>query len=93
MDWCFPGWHMPITKVNIGQRGSNIVLTNLYYVLWKMRFIFIPLGPRYSDYDVLADTVFDREHAKALADAADGNWDAILNQDIVKFGHTLRDWV
>ena len=50
----------------------------------------IPLGPRYSDYDVLADTVFDRERAKALADAADGHWDAILNQDIVKFGRTLR---
>ena len=50
----------------------------------------IPLGPRYSDYDVMADTVFDREHAKALAEAADGNWDAILNQDIVKFGQTLR---
>jgi cytidyltransferase-like protein len=51
----------------------------------------IPLGPRYSDYDVMADTVFDREHAKALAVAADGNWDAILNQDIAKFGQTLRD--
>ena len=50
----------------------------------------LPLGPRYSDYDVLAETVFDRDHAKALANAADGNWDAILNQDIVKFGHTLR---
>ena len=34
----------------------------------------IPLGPRYADYDVLADTVFDRERAKALAEAADGNW-------------------
>ena len=50
----------------------------------------IPLGPRYADYDVLADTVFDREHAKALADAAEGHWNAILNQDIEKFGHTLR---
>jgi cytidyltransferase-like protein len=50
----------------------------------------IPLGPRYADFDVLADTEFDRERAKALADAADGNWEAILNQDVVKFGHTLR---
>jgi len=50
----------------------------------------IPLGPRYPDFDVLADTVFDRQHAKALADAAEGHWDAILNQDIQKFGHTLR---
>jgi len=50
----------------------------------------IPLGPRYADYDVLADTVINCEHANALADAADGHWDAILNQDILKFGHTLR---
>ena len=50
----------------------------------------IPLGPRYSDYNVMADTVFDRDRAKALAEAADGNWDAILNQDIIKFGQTLR---
>ena len=50
----------------------------------------VPLGPRYADYDVLADTTFDNEHAKALADAADGHWEAILNQDIVKFGQTLR---
>src|SRR5271157_5438098 len=50
----------------------------------------IPLGPRYPDFDVLADTVFDRQHAKALADAAEGHWDAILNQDIQKFGYTLR---
>ena len=50
----------------------------------------IPLGPRYEDFDVLADTFFDRAHAKALADATEENWDAILNQDIVKFGNTLR---
>jgi len=50
----------------------------------------VPLGPRYADYDVLADTVFDHDHAKALADAADGHWEAILNQDIDKFGQTLR---
>jgi len=50
----------------------------------------IPLGPRYEDFDVMADTFFDREHAKALADATEENWRAILDQDIVKFGKTLR---
>jgi len=50
----------------------------------------VPLGPRYADFDVMADTFFDREHAKALADATDENWDAILYQDIVKFGSSLR---
>jgi len=51
----------------------------------------IPLGPRYADFDVLTDTYIDRKHAKALADATDENWNAILNQDIGKFGHSLRD--
>jgi len=50
----------------------------------------IPLGPRYDGYDVMADTFFDREHAKALSDATEENWCAILEQDIVKFGKSLR---
>jgi len=51
----------------------------------------VSLGPRFADYDALVDTVFDRERAKALADAAEGHWDAILSQDIVRFGHTMRE--
>src|SRR5512143_296126 len=42
----------------------------------------VSLGPRFADYDVLAKTVFDRERAKALADAAENHWQAILSQDI-----------
>jgi cytidyltransferase-like protein len=50
----------------------------------------VPLGPRYDGFDVLSDTVIDSERAKALADAADGHWEAILKQDIVAFGRTMR---
>ena len=50
----------------------------------------MPLGPRYEDYDVMADTFFDRAHAKALADSTEENWKAILDQDIDKFGSSLR---
>jgi len=50
----------------------------------------VPLGPRYADFNVMADTFFDREHAKALSDATEENWSAILNQDIVKFGSSLQ---
>lgn len=50
----------------------------------------VPLGPRFADYDVLADTVIDRDRAKALADAADGHWNAILKQDLPAFGRTMR---
>ena len=51
----------------------------------------MPLGPRYEDFDVMADTTFDRAHAKALSDATEEHWQAILEQDIVKFGRTLRE--
>jgi cytidyltransferase-like protein len=51
----------------------------------------VSLGPRYVDYDVLAHTVIDRQRAKALADATDGHWDAILRQDIYAFGRTMRE--
>ena len=51
----------------------------------------VPLGPRYEDFDVLAETHINRENAKALADATDANWQAILDRDIYKFGSTLRE--
>jgi cytidyltransferase-like protein len=50
----------------------------------------VSLGPRFVDYDVLANTTFDREHAKALSDATEGHWQAILDRDIVRFGQTMR---
>jgi cytidyltransferase-like protein len=50
----------------------------------------IPLGLRDEDFDVLADTYIDRERAKALADATDENWQAILDRDIAVFGRSLR---
>jgi cytidyltransferase-like protein len=50
----------------------------------------VSLGPRFADYDALVDTVFDRDRAKALAEAAEGHWDAILSQDIVRLGRTMR---
>jgi len=51
----------------------------------------VSLGPRFSDYDVLSETVFNKDLAGALAKAADANWNAILRQDIHKFGQSLRD--
>lgn len=51
----------------------------------------VSLGPRFGDYDVMANTNFDREHAKALADAANRNWQAILERDITRFGQSIRE--
>ncbi len=50
----------------------------------------VSLGPRYMDYDVLANTIFNRDLARNLAVAAEGCWDAIHRQDVVAFGSTLR---
>jgi galactokinase/mevalonate kinase-like predicted kinase len=51
----------------------------------------VPLGPRMAGFDVLADTVINPANAKALADAADAHWNAIMNRDIVAFGHSMRE--
>jgi len=50
----------------------------------------IPLGPRYDGYDVLADTIINSKNAKALAEAAEAHWDAILRQDLPAFGESMR---
>jgi hypothetical protein len=51
----------------------------------------VSLGPRFVDYDVLANANFDRKRAKALADATEGHWQSILDQDIIRFGRTMRE--
>ncbi len=50
----------------------------------------VSLGPRQADFDVLADTDITPIKAHALADAAEGCWQAILDHDIVRFGHYFR---
>ena len=46
----------------------------------------VPLAPRVSDYDVLADTHIDKAGAEALAKAANECWDALLAKDINAWG-------
>jgi cytidyltransferase-like protein len=50
----------------------------------------VALGPRHDGYDVLSDTHITPAGARALAEAADGCWQAILARDIEKFGHFFR---
>lgn len=50
----------------------------------------VPLGPRHAGYDVLSDTNITEAGAKALADAADACWQAILVQDRNAFGQAVR---
>ncbi|MEY4057333.1 MAG: hypothetical protein RLZ50_545, partial [Bacteroidota bacterium] len=46
----------------------------------------IPLDPRGSNYDVLANTNITEAGAKNLADAANQCWDAIQVKDVTAFG-------
>ncbi len=54
---------------------------------WIERHLrFLPLSPRRGGYDVLADTRIGRAGAKALADAAEGLWAALMERDLEGFG-------
>jgi len=54
---------------------------------WLEKHLYlIPLDPRSSNYDVLANTNITTEGAKNLADAANDCWEAILKKDLPAFG-------
>ena len=50
----------------------------------------LTLGPRQPEFDVLANTRIDRAGARALAEAAENCWQAILAHDIKHFGYSFR---
>ena len=50
----------------------------------------VPLGPRGPEFDVLSDTHIDRKGARALSEATDACWQAILAHDVEGFGRTMR---
>lgn len=52
---------------------------------------FLPLLPRESGYNVLADTHINQPNAKNLADAAEGLWNATQHKDIHAFGKYFRE--
>ncbi|MEZ4668012.1 MAG: adenylyltransferase/cytidyltransferase family protein [Anaerolineae bacterium] len=51
----------------------------------------VPLGPRHDGYNPLDERNITPAGAKALANAANGCWDAILRHDIRDFGRTFRE--
>jgi galactokinase/mevalonate kinase-like predicted kinase len=59
---------------------------------WLEKYLWlVPLYPRYETYNVLANTNITREGARALSDAANKCWEAILNKDIGRFGRSVRE--
>ena len=58
---------------------------------WLERHLYlVMLQPRDEKYDVLENTNINAPSAKALAEAAIGCWNAILNRDLENFGVSFR---
>jgi cytidyltransferase-like protein len=58
---------------------------------WLEQHLYlVTLGPRESGYNVLADTRIDEAGARALAEAAEGCWDALKARDLPAFGAHFR---
>lgn len=70
---------------NINRLGDELSLQFVENALY-----LVTLGPRHTDFDVLADTNIDRYGAKALADATDACWEAINTRDVGTFGRSIR---
>jgi galactokinase/mevalonate kinase-like predicted kinase len=59
-------------------------------ISWIEQHLFlVTLGPRHSSYSVLDDTNITTEGAKALSDAAEDCWKAVLDKDLDAFGKAL----
>jgi hypothetical protein len=50
----------------------------------------VPLEPRAAEFAVLSNTCIDAAGARALADAADRCWEAVLAHDLAGFGAAVR---
>ncbi len=57
----------------------------------ESKLYLIPLDPRQSDYNVLANTNINEEAAKNLATAAEQCWNAIIAKDTKTFGKHFLD--
>jgi len=55
------------------------------------RLHFLPLSPRNSGYDVLANTNINQQNARTLANATEALWKAIKIKDISEFGSQFRN--
>ncbi|MDR2286907.1 MAG: adenylyltransferase/cytidyltransferase family protein [Prevotellaceae bacterium] len=54
------------------------------------RICLISLSPRSWEYNVLSETCIDTANAKALSEAADKCWDAILERNMEKFAANVQ---
>jgi len=86
----FPGLNKSFYKgeywpSNIDSNLDELTLEFIERSLW-----LVPLGPRSADFDVLSDTRIDQAGAKALSDATEDCWQAILQRDLNGFALGVR---
>lgn len=74
-------WPSKIEKVQ-----DDDVLSWIEERLW-----LVPLYPRHSNYDVLANTNITHENAVKLSAAADDAWTALKEKDVRKLGKAVRE--
>ena len=79
----YEGGYWPSTIERIRDEGSLHFVESALYL--------ITLGPRHNDFDVLSNTHIDRVKAKALADAAEDCWQAIIHRDISALARRSSD--
>lgn len=87
----FPGLAISYYNGEYWPKCINSVLDEATLDFVERMFHLIPLGPRESGYSVLSNTNITVDGAKALAEATDRCWDAILAHDAHAFGRAVRD--
>ncbi len=86
----FPGVNQSYYEGEYWPSRIDRVRNEEIYRFIEDAFYLVPLGPRQYGYSVLSDTQITTAQCKALADAADGCWQAILDRDLVNFGRYVR---
>jgi cytidyltransferase-like protein len=79
---CYQGEYWPSRIDTLCDEEALQFVENTLYL--------VTLGPRQAGFDVLSDTCIDPPRAKALADAAEQCWEAVLSRDLCAFGSAIR---
>ncbi len=80
IDYAGDYWPVKITSIH----DENILS-------WLERHLYlVTLGPRIHQYDVLENTVINKENAESLSFAAAQCWEALLEKNLEKFGEHFR---
>lgn len=86
----FPGLNKLYYENNYWPTHIETVIDEEIISWLESHLYLVTLGPRVSTYNVLENTRITKENAKALADAADKCWSAILNRNLNEFGAAFK---